>query len=79
MGIRDRVVTKKESPIQTAIDNDQDTEIWDTTVADGLDETEDSGESEYERKKRQIIMGSSDAKTKHRMLQNLSKELSPRK
>ena len=36
-------------------------------------------ESEYESKKRQIIMGASDAKTKQRMLQNLSKEFHTRK
>ena len=42
------VVEEEDDPMQTIIDNDQEMELWDTTVADGLDEIEESEEWEEE-------------------------------
>ena len=44
----EKVVAKEEDPMQTIINNDQEMGLWDTTVADGLDEIEESEEWEEE-------------------------------
>lgn len=46
----EKIVVKEEedNPIQTIIDNDQEMGLWDTTVADGLDEIEESEDWEEE-------------------------------
>ena len=47
---KEKFINKEEEndPIQTIIDNDQEMELWDTTVADGLDEIEESEDWEEE-------------------------------
>lgn len=77
-------------PMQDTVDDDQEMKLWDSTLNDGLededwDEEEEPNEnlkqaakrykeSEYEKKRREIIMGASDAKTKQRLLKELSKK-----